>query len=180
MKYQKDIDSAKEKWVHGYEKMLEKVEGYLVDFEENSAPRLHDALHNAKKNATIMAELTKKEADEIGQYLKRDLHEAADYLKENGSELQGWLKLDIELIERRFLDLFASAADKTRIELGKLAENAREASFYHTGEVSSPGCLECVSCGQLLKMHKTTHIPPCPKCHKTDFKRSSKRPPKKP
>lgn len=180
MKHKEGVNLAKEKLIHGYEKMLENVEKHLVDFEENAAPRLHDALELAKKNATKMAELSKHEAEEISQYVKRDLHEAADYLKENGSELKDWLKLDIELIERRFLDIFASAADRTRIELGKLAENARAASFYHTGEVSSPGCLKCVSCGQLIKMHKTAHIPPCPKCHKTDFKRASKRSSKKP
>ena len=173
MKYQQELDSTKEKLVHGYEKMLEKVEKSLVNIEENTSPRLHEALDKAKNNATEMAELTKKEAEEVGQYLKRDLHEAADYLKQSGRELKDWLKLDVELVENRFLDMFASVADKTRIELGKLAENARAASLYHTGEVSSPGCLKCTNCEQIVKMHKTGHIPPCPKCHKTDFKRSS-------
>ena len=31
--------------------------------------------------------------------------------------------------------------------------------------------LECQECGKVIEMHKTGRIPPCPKCHKTEFKR---------
>ncbi|PCI18096.1 MAG: hypothetical protein COB62_07115, partial [Piscirickettsiaceae bacterium] len=38
-----------------------------------------------------------------------------------------------------------------------------------------PGTLECIACKQTLNFKKTGHIPPCPKCHKTEFKRHSKK-----
>ena len=51
------------------------------------------------------------------------------------------------------------------------AEQAREASFYHTGEVTGPGTLVCAECGKELHFHKAGHIPPCPGCRGTRYRR---------
>ncbi|MCK5669240.1 MAG: hypothetical protein KAI15_09155, partial [Gammaproteobacteria bacterium] len=40
-----------------------------------------------------------------------------------------------------------------------------------TGEIAGFGTLVCDECGEKLHFHKSGHIPPCPKCHKTSFHR---------
>ena len=41
----------------------------------------------------------------------------------------------------------------------------------HTGEVTGAGTLVCDKCGEKLHFHKAGKIPPCPKCHATQFHR---------
>ena len=73
------------------------------------------------------------------------------------------------------LDAFSQVADKTGIQLGQLAEQAKRAQEYHTGELTRLGTLACRECDTLLHFTKTSRIPPCPKCHKTIFVRTKRR-----
>ncbi|NIR99369.1 MAG: zinc ribbon-containing protein, partial [Gammaproteobacteria bacterium] len=43
---------------------------------------------------------------------------------------------------------------------------------YHTGEATHGGSFVCMSCEAAIKMRKPGHLPPCPKCHKTEFRRA--------
>ena len=72
--------------------------------------------------------------------------------------------IPLDDFSRDDLDIFAT-------ELNLTAEQAREASFYHTGEVTGPGTLVCVECGKELHFHKAGHIPPCPGCRGTRYQR---------
>ena len=113
-----------------------------------------------------------EEAEEIGNYIKRDINDAAEYLMETSHEFSEWLMLDIDIIEQKVLELFLSVADKTRLELEQLARPRCELSQYSTGEITGPGSLMCETCGEIIHFTTTGHIPPCPKCHKTCFRRA--------
>ena len=111
------------------------------------------------------------EAEKVAAYLRRDLHDAAEYLESSGKTFSNWLTFDLQLVEERMLELFASVADKTRLELEQLAQQAEKSQQYHTGEITGIGTLYCESCGCEMHFKKTSRIPPCPKCHKTTFNR---------
>ena len=102
-------------------------------------------------------------------YARGEYAEAAEVLSENGKQLKDWLKFDLEFAEIKLAEMFASVADTTRIELERLAQQARQVGEWHTGEITSIGILRCKGCGELLHFDKTGHIPPCPKCHGTVF-----------
>jgi len=167
-------DNLEKKLLAAYDKMMERVHDLLDDAEEQALPALQRNLDQAKKRAVELRELTAEEADKVAGYVKRDLHEAADYLEKTGKELSSWFSFDMQLVEERMLDFFARAADKTRLELNHLASQARQAQEYHTGEIASIGTLICTDCGCEMHFKKTSRIPPCPKCHKTVFKREKK------
>jgi hypothetical protein len=162
-----------EKLIHAYNTMMERAS---EAFEQagNGVHNMQQALERAKEKAIELDELTREEADEIADYLKRDFKEAAHYLTDTGLELRDWLHLDIELIEQSLLDLISSVADKTRVELKQIEQQARQASEYHTGQITGPGSLECVECGEILHFQQTGHIPPCPKCQHSVFVRKSR------
>ena len=107
--------------------------------------------------------------------MERDIKEAAQFLTETGEQFREWWRFDLKLIETNMLEMFANVADKTRLELEKLANQAREATYYHTGEVTGPGTLICSECGKALNFHKAGHIPPCPQCHATRYRREPPR-----
>ncbi|HDZ16606.1 MAG TPA: hypothetical protein ENI26_02585 [Methylophaga aminisulfidivorans] len=154
-----------------YDKMMERVQQLFDDAEQQALPTLQRNLDKAKKQAVELKELTHDEAEKIALYIERDLHDAADYIESSGKTVSEWLAFDFEQVENRLLELFASVADKTRLELQQITQMAKTAQQYHTGEVAGIGTLVCDACGCELNFTKTSRIPPCPKCHKTTFSR---------
>ncbi len=159
--------------VDAYEAMLSRVNDAADATEKKTLPWLREALADAREKAVELGELTREEADKISHYVERDLHEAAHFLADTGQEFRDWLQFDWQLMQNRMLDMFAGMADQTSQALRDLAARAREASSYHTGEITAPGMLVCKACGGELHFQKTGHIPPCPKCKGTEFQRSS-------
>ena len=162
-----------EKLIHAYNTMMERASEALEQ-AGNGIHNMQQAFERAKDRAVELDELTREEAEEIADYLKRDFQEAGHYLADTGHELRDWLHLDIALIEQSMLDLISSVADKTRIELMQLEQQARQASEYHTGQITGPGSLECTECGEVLHFKQTGHIPPCPKCQHSVFIRKTR------
>ncbi len=161
-----------EKLTDAYNTMLGRVKDGLKDVEERALPPIKELLSKASETASELGELTREEAEKVSDYLKRDLNEAGEFLSENGRQLKEWLKFDLEFAEVKLAELFASVADRTRVELDALADRARQVGIWHTGEITGIGILICNECGEKLHFEKTGRIPPCPKCHGTTFKKA--------
>ncbi|MEZ5582730.1 MAG: zinc ribbon-containing protein [Candidatus Competibacteraceae bacterium] len=162
------------KLVSAYDRMVERVKTLLDELEQaekEALPNLHRSIEHAAEKAVELGELTREEAHQVGAYLKRDLQDAGHYLAETGHDLNTWLRFDLELIEERLLEFFASAADKTRLELLSFSETIERASHYTSGEITGPGTLQCDQCGKPLAFHATAVIPNCPACGATVFTR---------
>ena len=169
----KDLPSAKdpiEAIGEAYELLLEDAIEEARKIEGKTGPALHHAIDEAHIKAGKLEELTTEEAEKLAGYLKRDLIDAARYIKESSEDFKTWFGFDVGLIKNRLRELFTQAADQTTVELAKLKEQASE---YHTGEITGPGTLCCNGCGELLHFHRPGHIPPCPKCHGTVFRRET-------
>ncbi len=150
---------------------VERIHHLFEAAEEKAIPTLESNLEKAQQQAIELKEITKEEAEKIATYLRRDMQDAAKYLHDTGKEFSTWFQFDIQLIEARLIEIFASIADKTRLEQSQLAEQARRSAEYHTGEITGIGTLGCNACNTQLHFKKTSRIPPCPKCHKTTFTR---------
>jgi rubrerythrin len=167
-------ENDKEKRVHGYNRMLERVKEFIADTEEDWTGRLHYAVDAAKEKASELGELTREESEQIADYLKRDIHDAAEYLSKEGTEMRDWLHFDVQLVEAKILDWMSQAVDTTKLELDQLAERAQEENIWMTGEITAPGTFKCMHCGHEIQLKGTAQIPPCPECNKHRFKRISK------
>ena len=166
-----DSKEAKDKLLKAYHNMLDQVKDLWHSAEEKALPTLAENLDKAAEKASELGELTREEAEKLGKYIKKDLEQAADYLSENGKQLENLVKNDLEFAELKFAEMFANLADKTRLELDALAERARQVGIWHTGEITNVGILYCQKCGEALHFKKPGHIPPCPKCAGTEFKK---------
>ena len=167
------MSSQNDKFIHAYEQMLERSKTFLTETGHKVAPKLDAAIEVAKEKTADLGELTLEEAEKIAEYLKRDLHDAAEFLADDNNELRQWLRFDIELVENRVLDALSLLVDHTKVDLTEFAEQAQRFGEWHTGEITSPGTLVCRECGEVLHFHKTGHIPPCPKCHATAYRRAT-------
>lgn len=163
----------KQRLADAYYRMLGRMKTALEQAEHEAGPVLNRAVDRAQETATELGELTREEAERIGGYLKRDLDDAARFLADSGSELADWLKFDLKLVEKGLADMFSQAVDYTRLEYGKLAERADALGEWHSGEITGIGTLECKACGEKLHFHHISHIPPCPKCRGSHFRRVS-------
>lgn len=170
MKNSHDRTHATDRLVDAYRNMLERISEQLP---EDPLQALREQIERAKATAVEVGELTAEEAERVGGYLRRDVEDAARYLAETGHELREWYRFDLKLIEARLGEMFATMVDRTRLEIDRIAERARGIEELHTGEVTGAGTLECSGCGRELNFLKPGHIPPCPSCHGTLFRRFS-------
>ena len=161
----------KERLEEAYEHMLGDAKHFITEARDKGQPVIKEALEAARQKVSDLGELTSEEIDKISDYVERDLVDAARYMQEQERELADWLRLDLLVIEEYLLDKFSTLADQTRIELDKLANDANTYGEWHTGEIVSMGVFECTSCGEQIHFEKPGHVPPCPKCHGTVFKR---------
>jgi len=161
--------------VKAYNQMMASIREAFED-ADTSDISLQKALNAAKEQAAHLGEVTIEEAHEISEYIKRDINDAAEYMMETSAEFSDWLMLDIEVIERKVVDMFLSVADKTRVELEQFKGQSQELSLYYSGEITGPGTLVCTECGKLVAFVTTSQIEPCAKCGNNTFKRAELKP----
>ncbi len=75
------------------------------------------------------------------------------------------------LLEERLRDMLSGMVDHTRAELTRIKEAADEAGVVNTGQVTAPGTLICANCQAQMTLKSIGRVPPCPRCHKTQFSR---------
>ena len=149
-----------DKLAQAYDKLLDIMKKAWQDTEDHALPPLKERLDQAVEKLTTLGEVTREEAENV-----------AEFLSESGNSLKDLFKFDLEFVEVKVAEMFAQMADTTRMELEKLAERARQVGEWRTGEITGIGVLQCKECGEQLHFEKTGHIPPCPKCHGTVYKK---------
>ncbi len=166
-----DIKTDSEKLIKAFDHMVETVSQAMHEAEEALAPTVDEMIQSAQILASDIHKLTEEESERLGKALKRDIHKANKTLNQQKKELKDWLSFDLTLVEDKFLDLIARAADKTWLDFRSFENESKQAELYRTGEVCSAGTLRCNNCAQTMNLSRTSHIPPCPKCHQTEFYR---------
>jgi len=157
--------------IEAYNQMMTSIRSSF-ESSEHSDMSLSKAISMAREEITHISDITQDEAEEISNFIKRDINDAAEYMMESSSEFSDWLMLDIEVIERKLIELFLSVADKTRVELEQLGVQNRELSLYYSGEITGPGTLQCTECGHKVSFTTTSHIENCTQCGHTTFRRA--------
>lgn len=165
------MNDTQDRLLKAYRDMMQHLREAWQDVEEKALPPLRERLDKAMQQASELGELSREEAQKVREYVRRDVEEAADFMSENGRQLKEWLQFDLEFAESKFAEMFATVADRTRVELEALADRARRVGEWHTGELTGVGILQCKECGEKLHFEKPGHIPPCPKCKGTVFKK---------
>ncbi len=162
--------------ISAYNQMMKEMR----DAFEQATPSemsLQKALDLAKHQAVQIDVVTAEEAYEIGEYIKRDVNDAAEYMMDSSAEFYDWLLLDIEIMERKVMDLFLSVADHTRVELEQFKLTAplpdqvlvEQIPVYKSGEITGPGTLICENCGKVKPFLSSDEITNCERCEHHRF-----------
>lgn len=157
-----------DKFVEAYDNLM----AHLYEIMDDTLHSVADALEIAKKKT--LEGLSQEEIDQVAGYLMRDIEHAAQApsSEKEDDSLTEWLKFDIALLENFALDAFSSLADKTRIELAKIENQAKQYHTYKSGEITGPGTFHCDQCNKQISFKSTSKIPECPDCKGKTFTRS--------
>ncbi len=115
--------------VGGYNRMIASIR---IAFEDTRIQKmsLSWSLQIAAEDVICNSDITPNEAFEIGELIKRDINDAAEVLMETSVEFSDWLMLDIEVVERKMVELFLFVAEQTRFELEHLCNRNPKPSLY--------------------------------------------------
>ncbi len=147
--------------------LYEKLVSRTADLLEEGKKTFDEALKRAKEELAAAGDFSREQADRLGEYVRRDLRENADKAREAVKKAVEPLRLAAG-VQSAFSRILTSTAET----LTELAQRSEKSLEYKTGEITSPGTLTCKDCEAEMHMTKTTRIPPCPKCHKTVFRKS--------
>ena len=145
----------------------EKLASRTADLLEEGKKTFDEALKKAKEELASAGDFSREQADKLGEYVRRDLKENADKAKEAVKKAVEPQRVAAG-VQSAFTRILTTAAET----LTELAERSEKSLEFKTGEITSPGTLTCKECDAEMHMTKTTRIPPCPKCHKTVFRKS--------
>jgi len=124
---------------------------------------LHDVLDASAEKTSEFAHVAMEKAREQGEKIKTLV---GDDFSRVAKE-----KLNPSRLGAGALASVAKLMHVTGVALSKFADKADHALTCKSGEITSAGRLECKACGYEMHFKKTGRIPPCPKCHKTEFKK---------
>lgn len=147
--------------------LYEKLAARTADLIEEGKKTFEEALKKAKDELASAGDFSREQADRMGEYVRRDLKQNADKAREAVMKAIEPQRLAAGA-QSAFSRILTSAAET----LSELAERSEKSLEYRTGEITSAGTLTCKECEAEMHMTKTTRIPPCPKCHKTVFRKS--------
>jgi len=158
------------KFVEAYNDLME----HLYEIMDDTLHSVADAMEIAKEKTSQLGGLTQEEINEVATFLMRDIEHAAITVPavSDKNSLAEWFHFDINLIENFALDDFFSLADKTRIELAKIENEAKKYHPYKSGDITGPGSFICDNCGKQIAFKSTSEIPECPECKAKTFTRS--------
>ena len=154
-----------------YNKMLLAIRN-AFEATSDSQITLQQALTAAKDEMVELSLLNESAARQISEFIKHDINEAAEDMMESNEEFCDWLMLDIDVVERKVVDMFLSVADTTRVEIEQFNRKNTSPAIYNMGEITGFGTLQCTRCGENTSFTRASVIRACNTCENTKFVRS--------
>jgi len=157
--------------IQAYEQFTEKTRSLLKDSGEKSAEALDRAMEQARESQEKAGDLTREESERFKRFLQRDLEQTARDFQSAGEKASD--TLSPAAMKSSVYGLISDISGQAKGLFEKLNDWAESEVTFKTGEISGPAKLKCKSCGEQVKMTETGHIPPCPGCHQSEFKRAA-------
>ena len=156
-----------------YDSFTEKARELYEAGQEKSKESLGKAMESARKQlqsaGEAAGEFSAEQGEAFKQFMRRDLDQTARDLKALGQEAGE--RLHPARLGAGALSSLAKLMSATGSALHNLSQKAEEALRYKTGEITAAGTLTCLQCGKTLQLKRTAHIPPCPVCKGTEFRK---------
>jgi len=164
-------EPARDEEVAAYEKLRQHVKEALANVRQRvNADTVQKAVETGAEKLKDAGTHTSAAVAKAVAALKKDMAVAAERLGPKWEELS-----------EKSADLFGVWRDRGSVFLGQAATalggwlekvgQGLEHRTYAAGEITHGGAFECQSCRARFELARAGHIPPCPSCQGTTFKR---------
>ena len=150
-----------------YDEMAAKFKELFEAGAEKSVEYAQIAMEKARVQLTAAGKISEEQGQKLKGFLEKDFGLIADAVRDEAK-----VKLNPSRLGTGALASLSSLMEMAGAALSSAASKAKESLSCRSGEITAAGTLTCVACKHEMHFKKTGRIPPCPKCHKTEFKKS--------
>jgi len=150
-----------------YDKLAARFRELFESGAEKSAEFAAVAMEKARQQLTAAGAFSEEQGKNLKAFLERDFTRMAQTMREEARE-----KLNPSRVSAGALSSLSALLNLAGSALSSVAEKTQQAISCRSGEITSAGTLTCVACEHELHFKKTGRVPPCPKCHATEFRKS--------
>ncbi|MBE9503603.1 MAG: hypothetical protein IME96_05455 [Proteobacteria bacterium] len=165
---QRGDDEQKE--VSLYEKLASRTKEILGETKVKSSKTMHTAIEKAKQEMVAAGDFGQEKGGKLKAFLIRDLWATKEALTKASRTTKE--ALDPKRLSAGIQSNLAHILPALGSRLEDLGSKLESHLEYKTGEIASLGHLKCKKCGNEIKMHGAGHVPPCPECSGTEFRKS--------
>ncbi len=170
MSEDKETKTSAEREEDQYDALAARFKELFEGGAERSAEFAREALEKARVQLTAAGEFSDAQGKRLKVFMERDLGFTAEAWRNLGDEARR--RLNPSRLGAGALASLTSLLESAGSTLSALAHRTGKVLDYRSGEITSAGTLTCVACGNEMHFKKTGRIPPCPKCHATEFRKS--------
>lgn len=150
-----------------YDQLAARFKELFESGAEKSSEFAQTALEKARQQLTAAGAFSEEQGKKLQGFMERDFTRIADSMRDEARE-----RLNPARLGAGAMASITSLLHAASSVLSDAADRAEKSLLFHSGEITSAGTLRCIACGYDIHMKKTGRVPPCPKCHTTEFKKS--------
>lgn len=154
-----------------FDNLRKKVNAILGDIQETVGEETFGhALDKAVQEVKGMGKYTSESINRGAEAVKKDVARNIEIYRGTWDSISGKTTGFLREWRKRSGEFLKQAGEAAESWLSEV--RGRESlHVYHAGELAAAGTFVCTSCGHSLKQKKTGHLPNCPRCDATEFKR---------
>lgn len=165
-----DKNAVKQQLREKYDKLAAKFQELYAAGKVHGREAVDAAMESATEHLKVIGALGSAEGQELKKFLKRDFETTVAEVQRLGETATK--KLNAAQLGAGARQSVASVVHSAGEALHSLVGKAGAPTTYQTGELTSAGTLTCTNCGATVELAATDHVPPCPTCGGTVFKKS--------
>ncbi len=160
-------ETKAEKEKRAYERLAEEALEQLRGATDVTVDAISSAIDVASERLQDVGEFTGEQLGVAKMSIQLDLFALANNTERSAEFIQN--RLNPGRVASGLLSAAGSLLEATSDAFDSWKDLVRQPLKRTTGHVTGPGTLTCTECKEEIEMEDTGRIPPCWKCHGTEF-----------
>jgi len=152
-----------------YDRFAERTRELFEASQEKGKEAMEKSIEMAREQFAAAGEFSAEQGEAFRKYMRRDLAQTEADMRTMGQEAVE--RFHPARLGAGAISSMARLLQATGSALQNLSQKAEDALHFNTGEITAAGTLTCTHCGQTVQLKRSAHIPPCPRCHGTEFRK---------